>query len=93
MFQSCNNSFEFESMKLLGIHHAAIICSDYAKFKSFYCDVLGLKVLAEHYRQERNSYKLDLQLPDGSQIELFASQSEWPRSAGVTSFGFSCSFC
>lgn len=87
MFQSCNNSFEFESMKLLGIHHAAIICSDYAKFKSFYCDVLGLKVLAEHYRQERNSYKLDLQLPDGSQIELFSFPNPPARVSGPEAQG------
>lgn len=57
------------------IHHAAIICSDYATSKAFYCDTLGLKVIAEHYRAERHSYKLDLALPDGSQIELFSFPS------------------
>jgi len=61
------------------IHHVAIICSDYAKSKHFYVEVLGLKVLAEQYREERDSYKLDLLLPDGSQIELFSFPNPPPR--------------
>jgi len=48
-----------------GIHHAAIICSDYARSKRFYTDVLGLEIVAENYRVERDSHKLDLSLPDG----------------------------
>lgn len=61
------------------IHHAAIICADYAASKRFYTEVLGLKVVAEHYREERESYKLDLALPDGSQIELFSFRNPPPR--------------
>ena len=57
---------------LLSIHHAAIICSDYAVSKRFYTETLGLAVIAEHYRESRQSYKLDLALPDGGQIELFS---------------------
>ncbi|QYJ80613.1 SMU1112c/YaeR family gloxylase I-like metalloprotein [Shewanella acanthi] len=64
---------------LLGIHHAAIICSDYQKSKHFYVEVLGLKVLAEHFREVRNSYKLDLLLPDNCQIELFSFNAPPPR--------------
>lgn len=59
-------------MNLLGIHHVAVICSDYHASKRFYTQVLKLEVLAENYRKERDSYKLDLALPDGSQIELFS---------------------
>ncbi|GAL13385.1 hypothetical protein JCM19233_4387 [Vibrio astriarenae] len=59
-------------MSLLGIHHIAIICSDYDTSKAFYCDVLGLEVVAETYREQRDSYMLDLMLPDGTQIELFS---------------------
>lgn len=59
-------------MMLAGIHHVAIIAGDYARSKQFYCNVLGLRVLAEHYRQPRDSWKLDLALPDGGQIELFS---------------------
>ncbi|RBW46711.1 VOC family protein [Psychromonas sp. B3M02] len=54
------------------INHVAIICSDYSRSKHFYTDILGLQVIAEHYRAERQSYKLDLSLPDGGQIELFS---------------------
>ena len=54
------------------IHHVAIICSDYEKSKHFYTVILGLEVIAENYRKERESYKLDLKLPNGGQIELFS---------------------
>lgn len=64
---------------LLRIHHAAIIGSDYARSKYFYTVVLGLPVLAEHYRAARQSWKLDLALPDGSQIELFSMPGAPPR--------------
>ncbi|MGR5250132.1 VOC family protein [Vibrio aestuarianus] len=61
------------------IHHAAIICSDYARSKTFYTQILGLTILAENYREARDSYKLDLALPDGGQIELFSFPSTPPR--------------
>ena len=64
---------------LLRIHHAAIIGSDYERSKRFYTEVLGLRVLAEHYRAARNSWKLDLGLPDGSQVELFSFPGAPPR--------------
>lgn len=64
---------------LLRIHHAAIIASDYARSKHFYTVVLGLSVLAEHYRAARQSWKLDLALPDGSQLELFSFPHAPPR--------------
>lgn len=64
---------------LLGIHHAAIICSDYDRSRHFYSQVLGLPIMAEHWRAERQSWKLDLALPDGSQIELFSFPDPPPR--------------
>lgn len=60
------------AMQLNRIHHVAIICANYAVSKRFYTEVLGLRVVAENYRAARDSYKLDLALPDGSQIELFS---------------------
>ncbi len=39
------------------IHHVAIICSDYQRSKRFYTEVLGLTIVAEVYRAERDSYK------------------------------------
>src|SRR3954468_16423148 len=64
---------------LLRLHHAAIICSDYAASKHFYTQVLGLRVIAEHLRAARRSWKLDLGLPDGSQVELFSFEGAPPR--------------
>ncbi len=64
---------------LNGIHHVAIICADYPRSKAFYTQILGLKIVAEHYRQARDSYKLDLALPDGSQIEFFSFNDAPPR--------------
>ena len=61
------------------IHHVAIICADYERSKAFYVEVLGLRVVAEHYRASRQSWKLDLALPDGGQIELFSFPSPPPR--------------
>lgn len=57
---------------ILGFHHIAIICSDYVKSKQFYIQVLGAEIIAETYRDARQSYKLDLRFADGSQIELFS---------------------
>jgi glyoxylase I family protein len=81
------------SNTLKGIHHAAIICSDYAASKRFYSEILGLTVLAENYRAQRDSYKLDLQLPDGSQIELFSfpnppSRPSKPEALGLRHLAF-----
>ena len=78
---------------LKGIHHAAIICSDYEKSKQFYVEVLGLSVVAENYRSDRNSYKLDLALPDGSQIELFSfpdrpKRPSYPEAQGLRHLAF-----
>lgn len=61
------------------IHHAAIICADYPQSKHFYTQILGLPIIAENYRSERNSYKLDLALPEGGQIELFSFPDAPPR--------------
>ena len=59
-------------LKLNKVHHIAIICSDYKKSLDFYKNVLGLKVLSENYRKERQSYKTDLALNDDYVIELFS---------------------
>lgn len=80
-------------MELLRTHHVAIICSDYARSKHFYVDVLGLKVVAETYRSERGSFKLDLGLPDGTQIELFSfphppRRTSYPEACGLRHLAF-----
>ena len=65
---------------LTAFHHVAIIASDYARSKAFYTEVLGLSVIAETYRAERDSWKLDLALPGGGQIELFTFPAAPPRA-------------
>lgn len=62
------------------VHHIAVICSDYQRSLDFYTQVLGFRILAEHYRKERQSYKTDLALGDEYVIELFTFPSP-PRRA------------
>ncbi len=81
---------------LKGIHHVAVICSDYKKSRDFYVRILGLEVLAEHYRESRDSWKLDLKLPDGCQIELFSFPSPparpgYPEARGLRHLAFAVS--
>ncbi|MBD2754118.1 SMU1112c/YaeR family gloxylase I-like metalloprotein [Spirosoma validum] len=59
-------------LNLSAVHHIAIICSDYEVSKRFYTEILGLSVLGEQYRAERQSYKLDLALNGHYVIELFS---------------------
>jgi len=64
---------------LLRLHHLAIITADYPAAKRFYTEVLGLEILAETYRAERDSHKLDLGLNGQYLIELFSFPSPPPR--------------
>jgi glyoxylase I family protein len=78
---------------LRSIHHAAIICSNYEASKRFYTECLGLRIVAEHLRAERQSWKLDLALPDGSQIELFSfpnppARPSYPEACGLRHLAF-----
>jgi glyoxylase I family protein len=50
-------------------------------------DTLGLKILAEHYRAERQSYKLDLALGDHYLIELFSFPNPPKRASGPEAAG------
>lgn len=80
-------------IKLNRIHHTSIICSDYEKSKAFYTGILGLDIIRETYRQERNSYKLDLALNGIYVIELFSFPSpprrvSHPEAAGLRHIAF-----
>ena len=57
-------------MELNQIHHIAIIASDYPKSRAFYAEKLGLEVIREVYRPERNDHILNLKVGD-TEIELF----------------------
>ncbi len=64
-----------------GIHHIAIICSDYNRSKYFYSQILGFEIIAENYREFRNSYKLDLKVDANTAIELFSFPGAPPRKS------------
>ena len=66
-------------MHLDNIHHVAILVRDYAKSRSFYVDILGFEVLAEHRRPQRGDIKLDLVSGD-IRLEIFGPDPEAPES-------------
>jgi glyoxylase I family protein len=75
------------------IHHIAIICSNYAVSKQFYTAVIGLEILNETYRAERDSYKLDLALNGNYVIELFSfpnppKRPSRPEATGLRHLAF-----
>ncbi len=80
-------------MLLNRIHHIAIICSDYERSKAFYTEVLGLEIIIETYREERQSYKLDLALQGEYTLELFSFpdppvRSSRPEATGLRHLAF-----
>ncbi|WP_181305006.1 VOC family protein [Rufibacter sp. XAAS-G3-1] len=80
-------------LQLKSIHHIAIICTDYAFSKAFYTQVLGLTLVQEIYRAERNSYKADLALNGTYVLELFSfpdvpARLSFPEAAGLRHLAF-----
>lgn len=80
-------------MRIQRIHHVAIICSDYERSKDFYTRILGFRIIAENYRAERESYKLDLAVGEKDQIELFSfpdppKRISRPEAAGLRHLAF-----
>ncbi len=80
-------------MEILGLHHIAIICSNYNTSKQFYTEILGFKIEQEIYRSERDSYKLDLSLNGNYLIELFSfpnppTRPSRPESTGLRHIAF-----
>ena len=75
------------------LHHIAIICSDYEKSKRFYTEILGFQIKNEVYREERQSFKLDLSLNGHYLIELFSfpnppNRLSRPESTGLRHIAF-----
>lgn len=69
------------------IHHIAIIASNYEASKTFYTEILGLEILREVYRSERESYKLDLALNGEYVVELFSFPNPPPRPSRPEAVG------
>ena len=79
-------------MNLRKVHHIAIIGSNYEKSKHFYVDLLGFSVISENYREERDDYKIDLQLND-MELELFIIKNcpqrmSYPEAYGLRHLAF-----
>ena len=80
-------------MDIKGIHHVAILTDDYERSKTFYVDILGFKIIGETYREERKSYKLDLEINGQYQIELFSfpefkERASFPEQKGLRHLAF-----
>ena len=80
-------------MQIRKIHHVAILTDRYEESKRFYTEVLGLSVINETYRKERNSYKLDLAIQGQYCIELFSfpeykERNSFPESKGLRHLAF-----
>ncbi len=66
-------------MRLSHIHHIAIIVSDYAVSRDFYVNKLGFPIIRENYRPERDDWKLDLQVNECTELEIFGVKNPPPR--------------
>ena len=80
-------------MKITAIHHVAILTDDYERSKAFYTEILGFKIMAETYREERKSYKLDLAINGQYQLELFSfpafkERASFPEQKGLRHLAF-----
>lgn len=80
-------------MKIRSIHHIAILTDDYEKSREFYTQVLGFEILSETFREERQSYKLDLAINGLYQVELFSfpeytQRPSFPEAKGLRHLAF-----
>ena len=80
-------------LQLNKVHHIALICSDYQRSLDFYTRVVGCQVLAEHWREEQESYLTRLSLNGEYVIELFSYPSppqrpSYPEAAGLRHLAF-----
>lgn len=76
------------------VHHTAIICSNIEVSKKFYTEILGLEIIREVYRAERDSWKVDLSLNGVYVIELFSFPNSplrvsKPEALGLRHLAFS----
>ena len=79
---------------LTAIHHVALICSDYPRSRTFYSETLGLPIVREVYRETRDSWKCDLLVSPGVQLELFSFpdpplRPSRPEAQGLRHLAFS----
>lgn len=80
-------------MKLNTVNHIAIIASNIERSLSFYVDVLGFSIIRKVYREERDSWKVDLALNGDYLIELFTfpnapKRPSYPEALGLRHLAF-----
>lgn len=83
-------------MKLKNVNHIAIIASDIESSIRFYTDVLGCTIIRRVYREERDSWKVDLALNGDYLIELFTfpdapKRPSYPEARGLRHLAFTVS--
>ena len=76
------------------LNHIAIICTNINQSKYFYCEILGFKIIREHFRAECNSYKVDIAVNSNYLIELFSfpnppQRQSYPEATGLRHLAFS----
>lgn len=81
-------------MKLNKVNHIAIIASDIERSIAFYVDVLGFSIIRKVYREERDSWKVDLAINGDYLIELFTFpdaplRPSYPEALGLRHLAFS----
>lgn len=81
-------------MDIQSVNHIAIIASDIQKSMHFYIDVLGFELIRKVYREQRDSYKVDLALNGNYLIELFTfpdspARPSFPEALGLRHLAFS----
>jgi len=77
------------------IHHVAIIVSDMEKSLEFYDKALGFSVKTKTFREDRNSWKVDIVNGD-IELELFTfpdapKRPSYPEAQGLRHLAFSVS--
>lgn len=78
---------------ILNVHHIAIICGNYEHSKQWYTEVLGLTLINEVYRAERESWKGDFALNGQYIVELFSfphspARVSRPEACGLRHLAF-----
>lgn len=76
------------------VNHIAVICQNYEKSLVFYRDILGLTVISEEWRAERQSMMTKMALNGEYLIELFTFPStpnrlSHPEACGLRHLAFS----